>query len=162
MTKETNKGFALLYTSLLATLLLSLSISMGYIIRKELILSSMARESQKAFYMADSSAECALYWDFKHDVFNITSATTSSSITCQGVSLANSELSGARYDGVPGLGGASVTRFEIENPSGKTCAIVTVTKSNTAPRTKIEAEGYNTLCNSDSRIRLQRAVRLQY
>lgn len=160
--KNKNEGFALLYTSLLATLLLSLSISISYIVRKQIILSSISRESQKAFYMADSAAECALYWDFQYDVFNVNVATSSPNIKCQNVSIAGAELSGNRYDGVSGLGGTDKTRFQIENTANKTCAIVTVIKKDTTPKTQIRAEGYNTLCNSNSRIRLQRAVRLQY
>lgn len=162
MNKNKNKAFALLYTSLLATLLLSLSISISYIIRKQIILSSISRESQKAFYMADSAAECALYWDFQYGVFDPNNATSSANIKCQDSSIAENELSGDLYDGVSGLGGTDTTRFKIENTVNKTCAVVTVTKADTVPKTIISSEGYNTPCNSKSRIRLQRAVRLQY
>jgi len=160
--KEKNTGFALLYTSLIASFLLTLAVSIGFIVRKQIILSSITRESQKAFYMADSAAECALYWDYKYDIFNRRTATTSTSIKCQDVSIASKDLSGTRFDGVSGLGGTNITRFKIDKPQAKRCAIVTVTKRNRAPKTTIEAEGYNTACNASSRIRLQRAVRLQY
>ncbi len=157
-----NKAFALLYTSLLASFLLTLSVSIGFLVRKQIILSSITRESQRAFYMADSAAECALYWDYKGNVFDKNTATSSPNIKCQGVNISNSELTGTRSDGVLGLGGAPITRFKIDKPSAKRCAIVTVQKRDTVPKTVIEAEGYNTSCNSVSRIRLQRAVRLQY
>ncbi len=164
MRKKENKGFALLYTALIASLLLSLSLSISYIVGKELILSSIGRESQKAFYMADSAAECALYWDFRYEVFATSTATSSPSIKCMGVNIsdATSELTGPFADGKPGLGGVPTTTFKINLQDKDLCAVVRVGKHTTVPKTIIEAEGYNTSCDKKSRIRLQRAVRLRY
>jgi hypothetical protein len=159
-TGNKQKAFALLYTALISSLLLSLALSISLIVRKEMVLSSIARESQKAFYAADSAAECALYWDFRFNKFATTTTVTgpNSGVTCAGVDIADSaqELD----DGVPGLGGSNITKYKLE--VDRTCALVTVQKSATYPKTLIEARGYNTPCDSKSRIRLERAVRLQY
>jgi Tfp pilus assembly protein PilX len=59
-------GFTLLFATLVASLLLSLGISILDITLQNYILSSTGRESQYAFYAADSGLECALYWDRKY------------------------------------------------------------------------------------------------
>ncbi len=154
--KKKKRGFALLYTTLISSLLLSLAMTISMITQKDIRLSSIARESQKAFYAADAAAECALYWDFRFDKFN-KDTTANSGVTCAGVDVA---APGNELDGTPGVGGSEVTKFKLEVDG--TCSHVTVTKSDVAPKTVIEARGYNTPCNSNSRIRLERAVRLQY
>ncbi len=157
-----NKGFALLYTALISSLLLSLAMSISVIVMKDIRLSSISRESQKAFYAADSAAECALYWEFRKGKFATTTAVTSG-VTCNGQDIANPshELPGLDADGVNGIGGTNLTKYRYE-VDGKYCAVVFVYKNTTAPKTIIEARGYNTKCDAPSRIKLERAVRLQY
>ena len=157
-----DKGFALLYASLISALLLSLTLSIGFIVMKDIRLSSISRESQKAFYAADAAAECALYWDFRKEKFNPSVATTSG-VTCSGQDIATPahELSGADADGTPGVGGSNPTKFQYD-VGGNYCAKVFVFKSATAPKTVIEARGYNTKCGETSRIKLERAVKLRY
>src|SRR5581483_9987816 len=73
-----NKGFAMLFAVLVASLLLAIGISIFNLTVKELILSSSGRESQFAFYAADTGAECAIYWDFKGvDIFATSTDTRS-------------------------------------------------------------------------------------
>ncbi len=64
--RKTSAGFTLFYAVLISSLLLAVGIAIFNITYKELILSSGARESQSAFYAADSALECALFWDLKH------------------------------------------------------------------------------------------------
>ena len=157
--KNKNAGFSLLYAALISSVLLGLSVAISNIISKELVLSSISRESQKAFYAADSAAECALYWDFRHGKFNPAQITPpNSNILCQGIDISSSasELD----DGVAGLGGTNTSKFKLEKDG--LCAIVTVTKRNVAPKTTIEARGYNLPCDSVSKIKLERAVKLEY
>lgn len=47
----------------MASILLSVGMGISNIAVKEIKLSSIGNESGKAFYMADTGAECALYWD---------------------------------------------------------------------------------------------------
>ena len=58
-------GFALLFSVLVASLLLTIGLSIFRIALKELSISTAARQSIHAFYAADSGRECALYWDSK-------------------------------------------------------------------------------------------------
>ncbi|MCI0619669.1 LamG domain-containing protein [Candidatus Wolfebacteria bacterium] len=59
-------GFALLFAVLTASLVLSIGLTIFNITLKEFILSSQIRDSQFAFYSADTGLECTLYWDLEH------------------------------------------------------------------------------------------------
>ena len=58
-----NKGFVILFAILISALILLISSGIFNVVQKEVVLSSYARESQRAFYAADSVLECALYVD---------------------------------------------------------------------------------------------------
>lgn len=58
-------GFALLFSVLLASLLLTIGLSIFSIALKELAISTASRQSVHAFYAADSGRECVKYWDTK-------------------------------------------------------------------------------------------------
>ena len=82
------KGFALLFSVLVSSLLLALSASILHINYKEFLLSGFGRESQKAFYVADMGSECALYWDVRHTGFAESPFATSTDqypIECSGL-----------------------------------------------------------------------------
>src|SRR3990167_3198528 len=86
-TDRTNeRGFTLLLAALVSSIVLALGVSIFTIAQKELILSSLGRDSQYAFYAADTAAECALYWDVRHQAF-ATSAPSSFNIECDGESI---------------------------------------------------------------------------
>src|SRR3989338_2338056 len=67
--KTGEAGFTLLLAALVGSIVLAIGSSIFVIAQKQLILSSIGRESQFAFYAADTGAECALYWDIRHDSF---------------------------------------------------------------------------------------------
>jgi len=136
-------GFTLLMASLVASLLLSLGISIFNIAIKELMLSSYGRDSHFAFYAADSGSECALYWDVKGKAF---STTTTSSIECNRQIIEN-------------MGGGSISTFTLNFLPDTYCAEVTVEKD--GENTIIESRGYNT-CDENSRRRVERGIRVRY
>lgn len=57
------KGFTLLYAIIVTSIILASSLSIISIALRELALTSSARDSQYAFYVANTGLECALYWD---------------------------------------------------------------------------------------------------
>ncbi len=63
--KSSKAGFTLFVSMIVASLLLAVGFSIGNIILKQLILSGSGKDSQIAFYAADSGAECAQLWDGK-------------------------------------------------------------------------------------------------
>jgi hypothetical protein len=93
MSKEKSKaGFAILFAVLLASFLITLGISIFSISLKEIMITTSVRDSQIAYYIADSARECALYWDIKQGAFpaclnsdcTSVSTTTAPKITCNG------------------------------------------------------------------------------
>lgn len=60
---KNNKGFTLLFAVLVSVLLIAIGASMITIALRQVVLSGAGRESQFAFYAANTGIECALYWD---------------------------------------------------------------------------------------------------
>ena len=144
-------GFTLLLAALIASIVVALGVSIFRLSQKEITLSSIGRESQFAFYAADSSSECALYWDVQHGSFG--STTPSTPPTCDGQTLTTSGHS---------LILPYTVTFQYE-PNG-ICATVNVTKNSTHPRTLIRADGYNVSCEdvTTSPRALQRSIEIRY
>jgi len=145
-----NRGFTLLLATLISSLLLLLGAAIFSVIKKEVVLSSIGRDSQFAFYAADAGAECALYWDFRFDAFNATS--TYSGATCDAKQIGDLTF--------PGLGIAQSFEYEADG----FCVRVDVTKNAEHPRTKVLSKGYNTSCDDigTNRRTLERAVEITY
>jgi hypothetical protein len=179
-------GFTLLLAALVAAIVLSLGASIFSIAKKQVTLSSLGRDSQFAFYAADTIAECALYYDVRQSATTgftgfatSTLSATMNALTCDKVTVtpvlqsatantavsyfrvytANGGPSGARQDGLFSLDEAG-----NPNTNGGNCAEVYIQKNATAPYTVIHADGYSTPCStisSNSRT-LQRSIELQY
>jgi len=89
------KGFVLLFAVLISTLVLAVGISMISIALKQVQLSGSGRDSQYAFYVANTGAECATYWDLaSSSVFRTKNnrATTNTNIECLGMVLTDTNL----------------------------------------------------------------------
>jgi Tfp pilus assembly protein PilX len=155
------RGFTLLLAALIASIVLSLGSSIFLIAQKQVALSALGRDSQFAFYAADTGAECALYWDLRFGVF---STTTSATPTCDGKLLsATGKQQTPPYTVefkidlfVNGLAGAPA------NPGY--CADVFVHKNTSNPYTVIHADGYSVPCETlaTGASALQRSVELHY
>lgn len=167
MKKILNKqsGVAILFAILLVSIVLTVGLTLLNITLRQLLLSSLARESQFAFYSSDSARNCARYLDsldnspFGHFAlsggnleFVPPSAPISSNACGEGVPVNNGVC-------VVGVNDSCVSTFTVKftDPVGKdTCADVVVTKYTdpnppsgaeeayeTLGKTKIEVRGYN-------------------
>src|SRR3989338_2827436 len=159
------RGFTLLLAALVASIVIALGSAIFSIAQKELTLSSIGRDSQYAFYAADTAAECALYWDSRKYAFPTTSAKLfTSNITCDGQTVSTSYVD---------EGDTVKTVFEFQ-PNGY-CAYVEVLKrlipEQNSIATAIRADGYSigaesvAECESaiaESPRALQRSVELRY
>ncbi len=168
---KSNGGFVLLIAVLLASVFGIVGASIFTISIKELILSSGGKESQYAFYAADSGIECALYWDLKYSTF----ATSTLSVEPSNVYCSDQDvttLSGWEWktniDGQPTTAnqGGTVFGFDLypDDPARDGCAIVSVFKERVSGdtfSTKIESRGYNT-CDVNNPRRVERAIRVDY
>lgn len=61
---EQNKGIAILFSVIVAVLMVAIGATITSIAMRQTILSSTGRESQYAFYAANTGLECARYWDW--------------------------------------------------------------------------------------------------
>ena len=166
---HTNRGFTLLIAALISSVVLSLGISIFGIAQKQVSLSSMGRDSQFAFYTADTGAECALFWDLRHDIHPNTFATSTFSNPAPSVSCNQTEAAvTATFTSIPVNSAISSFNFDL---AGK-CVQVSIQKCATVCdpvkypdiRSIIRADGFNTTCetvSTNSRA-LQRSVELHY
>lgn len=175
MHSNTQRGFALLMAIVVTSTLLLIVFALSNISFKELILSYTGKESQVAFYAADSGMECALFWDTKNPGGGGDSAFathTPSTIYCSG----NTIQAGMPVPTVPPSGlqslvggggnGNSTSTFFINMDPGNDngpCVIVRVGKRyvGTKLQTTILSRGYNT-CDLDNNRRLERALKAAY
>ncbi len=148
-------GFTLFIAIIITATLLLVSVGITTLAVKGNFLTSSSRESQYAFYAADTGAECAIYWDVKNSSgYSAFSTSTGSTIFC------NQDASNPSNPSPSIVGGSSISSFTLTFNPDPYCAVVTVTK-NANYTTKIESLGYNT-CNSSNPRRVERAVRVSY
>lgn len=145
------RGFTLLMSVLIASVLLALGYEIYNLAVKEVNLSSSGRESQFAFFAADTGVECALWADSKLDAF-----ATSSSITELDCGTATSTLARA-YSGTD-----YITTFDVTTGAGQRTQCTTIVVTRRDPKkTVIESYGHNT-CSLTNPLRLERAIRVTY
>ena len=143
-----DSGFTLFIAITVMGTLLLVSTGLVTLAVKQGRLAASSRDSQAAFYAADSGMECAIYWDIKNPTGVSAFATsTGSAISCNGNPL-------------QAVGGNPQSSFSVTFPPDPYCAMVTVTK-NPDNTTRIESLGYNT-CDASNPRRVERAVRASY
>ena len=152
------RGFALLIATVLSSVALAVGLAVTDIVYRQVVLSSAAKQSQYAFYAADSALECALYFDQQQGTFAYqASPPGSTSISCAAsggvvpISFAITEPS------------ATILRFSSDWFSAAAppaCARLTVLKSSTGAA-DIFAEGVNT-CDLSSNRAIERGIRVSY
>lgn len=148
---NTKQGFTLFIAVLLGSLMLAIGFSIFNLAFKELLLSSSARDSQIAFYAADTGLECALYYDQKQEAFPTTGPQPqSASITCAGQSTAAARQS---------VSGGYRWAWVLD--TGTLCTTIEVYKETDTGRTQIRALGYNT-CDATDERRTERGLRVIY
>ena len=166
--KSTRRGFTLLLAVLISSILIALGGAIFNIISKQIALSSAGRESQFAFFAADSGVECALYWDRRQDAFSITSPLTQ--VLCGGDTPVDSPPSHGTltrtYDpnppdapGRPRL--VTTFSFSFNGVVTNPCVDVRVTKNSLPTNTLVESYGHNT-CVLTNPLRLECAIRVNY
>ena len=164
-----NKGYTLLFAILISSIVLTIGVSILNIARKELLLSSGAKESEIAIFEADNGFECAMYWNAQN-TFSTTTGNFSdftSAIKCDGYDIT------VATDWQTGVSEFKLIQSSDEPGSLKRCAKVTVTKeyvsvpgiSRRIIQTTINSRGYNvgdTSCEGVNPKRVERALEYVY
>ena len=151
---QTQQGFTLFIALVVMGTLLLISTGIVNLALKQSFIASAGRESQMAFYAADTGIECVLYWD-------ISSPTGQSSfLTSSGATInCNRDANNPGNQWVVGGNAVSIVGPITFLPDPY-CAIVTVTK-NADGTTEVRSLGYNS-CDAANPRRVERAVRARY
>lgn len=147
------RGFTLLTAIILASVILALALALLDVTYKQVILSSSAKQSQYAFYAADSALECVLYYDQQYDAFG-TNPFGLSSISCNGTSISFSSSGSAPR--------TTALTIPCAGISGSEQAYVQIFKNYPGtPSNRLYANGYSSCNTSDAR-RIERGLRVTY
>lgn len=165
-TKKKNRGFVLLYAVLVASIVAIGGTLLADIIAKQIILSSVGRESQFAYYAATAGDECANYWNealafgYVQEDEGVEEyvPNPTPTIDCNGESIDVDDLSPSPDSGV--------YEFILTDLQQGACAVVTVTQQATPdpddPTLIIQSRGYNInnqgSCGDDNSNRLLERV----
>jgi hypothetical protein len=185
--KKTNTaGFTLFVAMVVSSLLLAVGFSISNIIFKQLLLSGSGRDSQIAFYAADSGTECAQFWDARNgdgtpasgDGPFATSTFSDPADSSNPLSLIKCG-SGFGVVNVAKISGDATTTLAIDysySTDYKACALVFVEKGfedvsgEQIPYTKITSRGYNSGrlsgtdvgCDTSNKRTVERGIVVQY
>jgi hypothetical protein len=161
MKYKTQKGYAIMFTVILVSIISLIGIGLANTTYKQLMLSSGARDSQLAFYMSDMATECALYADNSQEKI-LEQLAFSCGVKSNGDSY---DLTISYTDSVDDRN--YVLTPDNEN-SIEPCFRINIEKKNnnsTDPskiiETTIEASGYN-ICNLDNKRTVERTIQVKY
>jgi hypothetical protein len=179
-TKKNNKGFVLIYAVILTSVLLVISIFMSDIITRQIIISSIGKNYQSAYYIANIGRECAVFQKDMGRFGYVDKMGSSFSYTPPSGVLDEQEIT----DEHPMSCGQSseltvivdnTNPFDYSKSSGMTgsftvtnsaneCAIVSVfvgVAEDGSSLTSIESKGYNMACDSTSERKVEAITELK-
>lgn len=155
--KKYKEGFTLFIAMIVMGVLLLIAAGVAGLAVRQAFISYSARESQFAFYAADTGIECALYWDIGNPSGTSAFATTTAvaPISCNGQSATQTRTAL--------VNGSATSTFSFTLSPDPYCSTVTINKRYVGSSlvTKIESLGYNT-CSASNPRRVERAVRATY
>jgi len=149
-------GFALLFTVLIVSIVLTLTLTIVDISYRQSVLSGLAKDSQIAFYQADAGLECGLYYDVTRGAFPRNSALDSllesnyATITCGGITLSLQSFADGSNDDY----------FIYTADSGTFPCVKIIFDKSDPIENVIEAHGYNECTQSDRQV--ERTLKVTY
>lgn len=156
------KGYTLLFAVLITSFVISISLSVLTIARKEVLLSGNARESYSAAYVADGAIDCAIFYDKYGDLFTPATSPDGSIIVCGKENRTITTVVS---------GTVSTYTFYVSDKQSAVspCAKVIVKRDTSTKITTIESYGYNVgynpstgRCDTPLPQKVERAFRYTY
>lgn len=145
-------GYAILFAVVIVSVISIIALGLSNTTYKQLVLSSLANDSQISFFQSDTSTECALYADNVVDM----SANLPSAWSC-GKDISGKDMSFV-VSGIPedysttsDLSGQGIPCFDFQVVKG----------GDTTFTTTIYARGYNS-CNKISPKTVEREIKVTY
>jgi hypothetical protein len=149
-----NKGYAILFAVVIVSIISLLAIGLSNSTYKQLILSSLAKDSQTAFFQADTATECALYAD------NVVGMTPTYGSWFCGKSTINDNDN--PFDVVAGAGPDDYELISTGSGSAPCYEMTILKDTSTSPvETIIKGRGYNS-CDKSSPKTVQREIEVRY
>lgn len=148
----TKSGFAMLFTVLVISIIMSLAIGIANVTFKQNLLSSIAKDSLIAFYAADAGVECGLYYDFTVGLFpkDLPVASAPDTLACGNNTLSKvSDMSYTNY----------IVYRENITDANKPCRNLVFDKTD-ATVSLVQSRGYS-VCNNTPR-QVERALEVRY
>ncbi len=171
--KKNNRGFALLFAVFTASILMLIGVSIFSVSLRELAISQSSKDSQLAFYAADSARECALYWDIKQAAFPyclgdgcesnplIRNPAARASVTCNGNVI--NFIKDGNYTLIGNIYTFTISEFFKYGDDTKPMADLILTKTFDSPtgnvNSSLSTQGHNT---GPSGRRLERGILQNY
>ena len=147
--QKNKRAFVLLYVMVLSSIVLAVALGVSNIALKELNFSTSIKDTNDAFFAADTGSECALYWDNTNSAKNAfpIDSIPAATMSCAGINPISTIYSSSGSE-TPTCSYLNIWSFSIPNlgNSSKACAKVIVEKGlddNGFPCTKIISRGYN-------------------
>jgi hypothetical protein len=151
---KNQKGYAILFTVIIVSAISVITAGLTNAAYKQLILSSLAKDSQSAFYQADTAGDCALYADRVESFRTPPNIFTTGTFSCGGATLVVALTAG----------GYTIMPTSAVRDSSNPCFRITATKTIVAgplTRTTISAKGYN-ICNTSNIRTVEREIRIVF
>lgn len=151
-------GYAILFTVVVVSVISLIAIGLSNASYKQLVLSSLAKDSHLAFYQSDTAAECALYLDNKLEM-----------AMPPGLWSCGLDSSGNNYNldvQPPDISDPNTTVYVLKpdpmiSVSGTPCFSINITKNNITFTNNIKARGYN-ICDTNNPRTLERMTEVDY
>jgi hypothetical protein len=143
-----SKGYAILFTILLVSIILAITMGIANIALKELGFTTVSRNSHISFFAADTAGECALY-GVRNTTQNILQMPTPT-LLCDNQSIVSASST---------TGTITTYTFNSINVQDG-CGYVTIAVDSALQLTTISSYGYNLVCTSNPRGNSQSVERL--
>ena len=153
--RKNENGYAILFTVIIVSAISVITAGISNAIYKQIVLSSLARDSQTAFYQADTASDCALLFDLEVRETN-QDFSDGKSFTW--------ECGGFVMDITPGATSYTIMPNSSQSNTNSPCYRIETEKNNTDPEnpiTTILANGYN-ICNKNNIRTVERQIRIVY
>jgi len=162
---KNQKGYALLFTIVIVSAISVITAGLTSTVYKQMILSSLAKDSQAAFYQADTASDCALYADLVMNR-NTPFDQNEKPFSCGSVDGTNNLVIKPLSPSV--LKGYDIVPTDDIIKEGGPCFRIYVTKTTTKNadgldilQTKVQAKGYN-ICDPSNPRTVEREIETNY
>jgi len=149
--KEKQKGFALLFTVIIVSAVSVITAGLTSAIYKQMVLSSLVKDSQTAFYQADTASDCALFADFvKVNEPDSTFLTTDINTpwSCGGLSLKKA-----------GNEDSYTLSPDVDDDNSDPCFKIEIKRVGSI--TTMNSKGYN-ICDKTNPRTVEREIQIEY